>query len=261
MADGLRIIGARATAFGGRGEDRGVGGQGLLELEGGQLVVAEDGRAGRAVDTDLGGETRTGPAGGRAGERRAAAVGEFNPASGDVLDLDAVMRDEPRRRRHALWFAEEPQQEVDGVDALVHHGTAAVQRERTAPGRGIIIGLRAPPRDERAGQRQLTEATGVERRLERDRAGAEAAGQDAGDRHAGLGAGGGEFVAAGEGDLEGLLDDDVLAGLRAGEGRGEVIAARRAEADDVDVRIRQQRLWRLREGDAVLGGEVAPLGR
>ena len=87
MADCLRVVGARTTAFGGWSEDRGIGGQGLFEFEGGELVVAEDGRAGRAMDANLGGEARRGPAGRRAGERGAAAVGEFEPAGGDVLDL------------------------------------------------------------------------------------------------------------------------------------------------------------------------------
>ena len=61
------------------------------------------------------------------------------------------------------------------MDALVHHGAPAVEGERAAPGGGIVIGLRAPPRDERAGHRQLAEAAGVERRFQRDRARAEAA--------------------------------------------------------------------------------------
>ena len=87
MADCLRIIGAGTAAFGGWRYDGRIGGQGLFEFEGGELVVAEDGGASRAVDADLGGEARRGPAGRRAGERGAAAVGEFEPAGGDVLDL------------------------------------------------------------------------------------------------------------------------------------------------------------------------------
>ena len=260
MADRLRVIGAGAAAFGGRSEHGCVGGQGLFEFEGGQLVVTQDGGAGRAVDTDLGGEARAGPARGRAGERDAASVGEFDPARGDVLNLDALMGDKAGGGGDALGRAEEPEEEVHGVDALVHQCAAAIEGERAAPGRGIIISLRAPPRDERAGEGELAEAAGVERGLERDRPGAEAAGQDAGDGYAGLGAGGVEFVATGERHFEGLLDDDVLACLGAGEGRGEVVAARRAEADDIDVGIGQQRFGRLSEGDAVLGGEVTSLG-
>jgi hypothetical protein len=53
----------------------------------------------------------------------------------------------------------------------------------------------------------------------------------------------------------------MLARLRAGEGRGEVVAAGRAEADDVDLRVSQERLRRVGERDAVLGREVATLGR
>ena len=61
MADRLRIVGACAAAFSGRSNDRGIGGQGLFEFEGGELVVAEDGGAGRAMDADLGRETSLGP--------------------------------------------------------------------------------------------------------------------------------------------------------------------------------------------------------
>ena len=146
------------------------------------------------------------------------------------------------------------------MDALVHQGTAAIEGERAAPGCGIIIGLRAPPRDERTGHGQTTEAARVEGGLKRDRTGAETAGQDTGDRHAGLGTGGGEFIATGEGHLEGLLDDDMLAGFGAGECWGEVIAARRAEADDVDRWVCKERFRRLRKDDAVLGSELAPFG-
>ena len=212
------------------------------------------------MDADLGRETCAGPTGRGTGQRGATAVGEFDPPGGDVFDLDAVVGDEPRRGGDALRFTEEPEQEVDGVDALVHHGATAIKGERPAPGSGVVIGLCAPPRDERAGERQLTEAARHQGRLESDRAGTEAAGQDPGDGHAGLGAGGGEFIATGEGDFERLLHDDMLAGLGAGEGRGEVIAAGRAEADDVDVRVCKERLGRLGEGDAVLGREVASLG-
>ena len=52
----------------------------------------------------------------------------------------------------------------------------------------------------------------------------------------------------------------MLAGLSAGEGRGEVVAAGRAEADDIDVRMGEESLGRLGEGDAMLGGEVTSLG-
>ena len=147
------------------------------------------------------------------------------------------------------------------MDTLVHHGAAAIESERTAPSGGIIIGLRAPPRNERARHGQFTKPTGVERGFKRNGTGAKSARQDASDCDAGLSAGGGESIASGEGDLEGLLDDDVLAGLGAGEGRGEVVAAGRAEADDVNVRVSEERLRRLGKSDAVLGREVTSLTR
>ena len=53
---------------------------------------------------------------------------------------------------------------------------------------------------------------------------------------------------------------DMLARFRAGEGRGEVVAAGRAEADDVDLGMGQERLRRLGEGDAMLGREITALG-
>jgi hypothetical protein len=53
----------------------------------------------------------------------------------------------------------------------------------------------------------------------------------------------------------------MLTGFGAGEGRGEVIPARRTEADDVYVGVGQERFRRLGKSDAMLGGEVASLGR
>ena len=44
-----------------------------------------------------------------------------------------------------------------------------------------------------------------------------------------------DAVAALGGDLQRLLDDDVLAGLRGGDGRLQVGAARRGDDDDVHV--------------------------
>jgi hypothetical protein len=63
------------------------------------------------------------------------------------------------------------------MDALVHHRAAAVEGERAAPGGGIIIGLRAPPRDEGACHGQLAETAGFEGGFQCDRAGAEATGK------------------------------------------------------------------------------------
>src|ERR1700694_4698568 len=44
-------------------------------------------------------------------------------------------------------LAQEPHQQVDGVDGLVHERTAAVQGPGSPPGSGVVIGLAAPPGD------------------------------------------------------------------------------------------------------------------
>ena len=261
VADGLGVVGPGAAPFHGRREKRGVRGQGRVEVEGRELVVTQDRRALGAVDADLRREARGRPAGRRAREGRARPVGELDPAGGHVLDLHALVRHQPRRGGDAAHRTHQPEQQVDGVDALVHERAAAVEGERAAPGRGIVVGLRAPPGDERARHRQAAEASCGQRRLERHRAGAEAPGQDARERDARLGAGRDERVATGQRDLEGLLHHDVLAGLGAGRGRPEMVAARRAEADHVHVGPGEHRLGRRLGGAAVLRGELLRLGR
>ena len=208
------------------------------------------------MDADLRREARARPASRRAGERRAGAIGEFDPAGGDVLHFDVVVRDESGGGRDPFHRAQEPQQQVDRVDALVHERTAAIQGERPAPSGGIVVGLGAPPRNERARQGDLTEPARVEGCLECLRAGPEAAGQDAGEHHAGLGAGLRQFVATGQRHFKRLLDDDVLARAGAGEGGGEVVAAGRAQTDDVDVGMGQECFGRCASGGAVFAGEL-----
>ena len=145
----LRVIGAGPSPFGRGRKVLGVGGLRHCEFESRQFVIAEHGRASRAVNTNFSGEACARPASRRARERRSGAVGEFDPARGNVFDLDALMGDEPGGRRDALHWAEEPKQQVDGVDALIHQGPAAIEGERATPSGGIVVGLCTPPRDKR----------------------------------------------------------------------------------------------------------------
>ena len=169
------------------------------------------------------------------------------------------MRDQPEGGRDALHRPEEPEEQVDGVDALVHQRPAPVEREGAAPGGGVVIGLGAPPRDERRSQCHRTEAARVQRGLQRERPAHVAAGQDACDGHPGGVRGGDQFIAFRQGDLQRLLDDHVLARADAGEGGGEVVAAGGAQADDVDRGVGQERLRRRRDGAPMGGGERAGL--
>ena len=74
---------------------------------------------------------------------------EPHGGDGDVLDLDALVGEQGGLREDLDGPAEEPDQQVDGVHALVHHRAAAVELPGAAPLAGVVVVLAAPPGDRR----------------------------------------------------------------------------------------------------------------
>ena len=157
-----------------------------------------------------------------------------------------------------------PQQQIDVVDGLVHQGAAAVERLRALPAALVVVRLRPPPFAGRLAQRQPAEAAGLDglpsapgwRRRS-------ATGRWCRACTPLLVAGLDDAVAALQRDFQRLLDDDVLAGLRRGDGRLQVRAARRGDDDDVDVRPGQHRVEvgrRRRSRQSELVGHLLGVG-
>ena len=97
------------------------------------------------------------PGRGRGLERRDRLRLELQQRQRHVLALDRVQR-RGREAQHARHVAEQPEQEVDGVDALVDERGAAVELDAAAPVRGRVVLGRTVPLDPRRGQQHAAEA-------------------------------------------------------------------------------------------------------
>ncbi len=150
---------------------------------------------------------------------------------------------------------QEPLEKVHGVDALVHQAAAAVQLPRAAPGARVVVGLIAVPLDRRAAEGDGAETASIQGAFEGKKIVREAAREDPSQEDAGLVGGGNDPVAAPEGDLEGFLDQKVLAGLRGGHGGLEVKARGRGDRDDPEAGMGEETVEIGVGGAPVLGGE------
>ena len=125
--------------------------------------------------------------------------------------------------------------QIDVVNRLVHQGAAAVERLRSLPAALVVIRLRSPPLAGRLAERQAAEAPCVDGGLERRVRVVKPRREDGAELDLVLVARVDDAVAALGGDLQRLLDDDVLAGIRGRDGGLHVIAARRGDDDDVHI--------------------------
>ena len=94
-------------------------------------------------------------------QRADRAVGELQPADDRVFDFDLVHQ-RAGSGRHAHDVAEPPQQKVDGVDALIHQGAAAVERARAAPFRLRVVLRWTIPLDAGTDQTRLPDHAAVD---------------------------------------------------------------------------------------------------
>ena len=99
------------------------------------------------------------------------------------------------------------------MDGLVHQGAAAVERLGALPAALVVVRLRPPPFARRFAERQPAETARLDGRFQRSVGVAETRGKDGAELDAVPIAGLDDLVAALGGDLQRLLDDDVLAGL------------------------------------------------
>jgi hypothetical protein len=112
-------------------------------VEVGQLVVVDHGGSRVAHDVQPDGQARVG--GGRRVQRGERTRLEPHDRGDRVLHLDALVREQRGVRGDVDRAPEEPQQQVDGVHALVHHGAAAVELPGAAPVARVVVLLAAPP--------------------------------------------------------------------------------------------------------------------
>jgi len=154
LPDGLEkifedsLVAAEIRDSGGRGalvfvERCGRGGSArVAETGGDDAVVLEDDGAFGAGDFDA---ARVAGIGGSSDmENAESAAGKFEDGGGGVFGFDLVKKS-AGASLHANDVTEEPKEQINGVDALIDEGAAAIERKGAAPARiGVILGRAIP---------------------------------------------------------------------------------------------------------------------
>lgn len=250
--------GGTAGAAGGDIDGTGEGGSVLdrlvMEGDGVDFITLEDGGAAGAVDFNADGKSGVGGSG---GEECADGSGFKLQAGGKVvLNLEALVGGGAGEGPSTSDGAGEPKHEVEGVDALVHEGPAAVEGAGAAPAARVIIFLGAEPGD--AGLHTEDPAKGAlfDEAVHAQAGGVETVlGDDADLAAAGL-LRGEDAVAGGGSGVHGFFDKHMLAGVEGVHGTLGVQAAGRAKDDRVDGGVGEQLRPRA-NGGASLGGQGA----
>ena len=256
VVDGGGVGGAGAGGVGlgaVLGEDFGVFGERVLEVPDGELAIDEEDGAFGAAELDLGGVPGVRIRGGGAFDDAEGSVAEAEGGDGDVFDFDAGVADGAELGGDGGDVAGEVEEEVDGVDRLVHEGASAAEFPGAAPDVGVVVGLGAVPLDGGAGEGELAEASGGDGALYGCDGGVEAAGEDAGEADVVGVAGGDEGVCPVDGGLDGFFDEEVLAGAGGGEAGLEVSPAGGGDGDDVEIGVGEEFLV-VGMGVAAVGG-------
>ena len=87
---------------------------------------------------------------------------DLGAQAGEVFHLEPFVADEGGLGGDALGGSEEPEEEIDLVDALVHEATATIDGACAAPGAAGVILLRPVPLNVGVAQDQLAEAARIE---------------------------------------------------------------------------------------------------
>ena len=202
-------------------------------MDEGQLVVVDDDRAAVAVHLQPGAEPRVR---GRAGmQDTEGAVLEPDHTDGDVFDLDPFVGEGSGVGEDLDGAAHRGHQQVDGVHALIHQRSPAVELPGAAPVAGVVVRLPAPPvdRGDAAGQpAELTVADGRHRHLGRR---VEPVLRDNRDLSTGAALSRDDLIGLRNRGLGGFLDDHVLACLQGLDGDLAVPAGWCADRHHVDV--------------------------
>ena len=118
------------------------GGWGVSEIGGDDAVVFENDGTFGAGDFDA--ARVAGIVGRSRVENAQGAAGEFEDGDGGVFGFDLVKL-RGGAGLNANDIAEEPKKQIDGVNALIDQGAAAVERLSAAPARtGVVFGRAIP---------------------------------------------------------------------------------------------------------------------
>jgi len=193
-------------------------------------VVLEDDGAFRAGDFNAAGIAGIG--GGGSVEDAENAAREFEDGCGGVFGFDFV-KHVGGASLHANDITEKPKKQIDGVDALIDQGAAAVESERAPPARTSIILGRAIPLDAGVDEEGLAEEVLIEPILELANVRLHAVLKNHAELDVGLLGGFDEGVGTGGANFDRFFSEDVQALTGGGNALHGVEAGRAAEDDEI----------------------------
>src|SRR6202171_3507359 len=132
-------------------------GRGIAEIDGDDAIVFEDYRAFGGGDFEAAGIP--GICGGGSEKRGYGAAGEFEVSDGGVFGFDFV-QEGGCAGLQTHYVAEQPEEQVDGVDGLIDEGAATVEGEGAAPFGVAVVAGRAIPLDARVDEQWLAPHAG-----------------------------------------------------------------------------------------------------
>ena len=209
----------------------GLGGRAsVAEISCDDAVMLEDDGAFGAGDFDA--ARVAGIGGSRGMENAECAAGEFEDGGGGVFGFDVVKKS-AGTGLYANDVTEEPEEQIDGVDALIDQGASAIERICAAPARiGVILG-RAKPHDAGVYYDGPAEEALVEPAFELANVGLRAVLKNNAELDIGLFCGFDEGIGAGGADFDGLFREDVQAAAGGGDALRGVEARGAADDDEV----------------------------
>src|SRR5215210_7738042 len=142
------------------------------------------------------------------------------------------------------------------MDGLVDQDSPAVQLPGSAPATRVVIGLGAPPPHLRGSRGEAAEPSFIYRLMNGLRGRVEAVLAYDGNPPAGGTLDLEQTVRRLQGDVDGLLDDGVLARLEHGYGNLGVPAARGADAHSVEIHTREHLPEVAVRGATILAGQL-----
>jgi hypothetical protein len=203
-----------------------------------QLVVGDDRRSLGAEDPDAGIQPGIGSR--RPVDDPQGAAGEAGHGHRGVFDLDPLMRQAGGVGEHLGGNAQHGDQQVDGVDGLVHDRPATVHGPGAAPAAGVVVRLPPPPGRGGDPGGQASEVAGLDGRHDLLGGGVEAVLGHDGDLLPRGPLSRDDAVGGFKGDVDGLFDHDVLAGGEGSHGLVRVESGGGADADRLDLRTGQR---------------------
>src|SRR5829696_156027 len=213
----------------------------LLTLSGGvkvgQFIVVDDGRSPISVHGDPRRESRI------CRRRRhygaEGAVRKLQDGYRRVFDLDPLVGKQPRVGCNFDYLAHQPLEEVDAMDCLVDQDSPTIQLPGSAPAARVVVRLRPPPPHVGRPRGHTAELSSGECLVNGLRGRVEAVLAYDGDPPACGTLYLDQAVRRPQGNVDGLFDHDVLAGLEHRYGALGVNAARGTDAHGVEIHTRK----------------------